>query len=30
MPRDRTITYFLECISVFNCMIETYYDISAS
>lgn len=30
MPRDRTITYFLECLSVFNCMIETYYDISAS
>lgn len=30
MPRDRTVNYFLECISVFNCMIETYYDIIAS
>ncbi len=25
MPRSRTIEYFLECLSVFNCMIETYY-----
>lgn len=30
MPRDRTVTYFLECISVFNCMIETYYDVDIS